>query len=72
VSEQLQAQVVELQTQLAFQEEAISELNQALILQQAQLVQLQEQWDVLRQQYTQQLQEQTPATAAIEPPPPHY
>jgi SlyX protein len=70
VSEQLQAQVVELQTQIAFQEEAISALNLALIKQQQQLGVLQRQWDALKQQYT-QMQERLTETAA-EPPPPHY
>ena len=70
MSEQLQAQVVELQTQVAFQEEAISELNQALIKQQAQLAVLQRQWELLKDQAAQQ--SQPSPVAAAEPPPPHY
>jgi len=71
VSEQLQAQVVELQTQMAFQEAAISELNQALIKQQEQLAVLQRQWELLKEQSAQQ-SHQSPAAAEAEPPPPHY
>ncbi len=71
MSEQLQAQVVELQTQMAFQEAAISELNQALIKQQEQLAVLQRQWELLKEQSAQQ-SHQSPAAAEAEPPPPHY
>jgi SlyX protein len=72
VSEQLQAQVVELQTQVAFQEEAISELNQALIKQQEQLAVLERQWELLKDQAAQQSQPQSSPVTAAEPPPPHY
>jgi SlyX protein len=66
----LQAQLVELQTQVAFQEETIGELNSALGQQQRDISELQRHWDVLRQQHV-ELQARVPA-APVDEKPPHY
>lgn len=72
-AELLQAQLIELQTQVAFQEETISELNEALGLQQLDIAALKRQWEVMRDRYR-ELQAQLPDSQddADEPPPPHY
>jgi len=72
--EQLQGQLVELQTQVAFQEDTIAELNRALALQQQDLVQLQSQWELLKAQYA-ELQARLPADGPgdlLDEKPPHY
>lgn len=66
----LQVQVVDLQTQIAFQEETMGELNAALGQQQQDISELQRQWDLLRQQHT-ELQARVPAATTDEKPP-HY
>jgi SlyX protein len=68
--QQLQAQLVELQTQVAFQEETIGELNAALGQQQQDISELQRHWDLLRQQHV-ELQTRVPA-APVDEKPPHY
>lgn len=67
---QLQAQLVELQTQVAFQEQTIGELNAALGQQQQDISELRRQWDLLRQQHV-ELQARVPA-APVDEKPPHY
>ena len=67
---QLQAELVELQTQVAFQEQTIGELNTALGQQQRDISELQRHWEVLRQQHV-ELQARTPA-APVDEKPPHY
>ncbi|MEP5766636.1 MAG: SlyX family protein [Halieaceae bacterium] len=47
----LQAQLVELQTQVAFQEETITELSGALGAQQQDLALLRRQWELLQESY---------------------
>ena len=47
----MEAQLVELQTQLAFQDDTITELNRVLALQQQDLAQLKTQWQLLQAQY---------------------
>jgi len=70
--EQLQAQLVELQTQVAFQELTIGELNQALALQQKDLEWVKRQWELLREEFA-NMQGQAPgATAVVDEKPPHY
>jgi SlyX protein len=70
--EKLQAQLVELQTQLAFQELTIGELNQALALQQKDLEWVKRQWELLREEFA-NMQGQAPgATAVVDEKPPHY
>ena len=69
--ELLQAQLVELQTQVAFQEDSITGLNTALADQQQDLNLLKRQWDLLKQQYS-ELQQQLPAGDVADEKPPHY
>ena len=70
--QRLQAQLVELQTQVAFQEETIGDLNNALGQQQQDISELRRHWDLLRQQHT-ELQARVPAaTADADDKPPHY
>jgi SlyX protein len=70
----LEEQLVELQTQVAFQEDTIGELNRALSLQQQDLAALQEQWKLLKSQYS-ELQQRIPQdapTTLLDEKPPHY
>ena len=72
--EHMEAQLVELQTQVAFQEDSIGELNRALSLQQQDLAQLQDQWKLLKAQYR-ELQGRIPDGDSLSPAdekPPHY
>ena len=69
--ERLQAQLVELQTQVAFQEDAIAGLNEALALQQQDLDSLKRHWELLKQQYS-ELQQQVPGVEVTSEKPPHY
>jgi SlyX protein len=68
--QELARQLVDIQSQLAFQEEHISQLNEALAQQQRDIEGLQAESRVLRQQYREIQQQQTAPDA--EPPPPHY
>lgn len=70
-SGELQALVVELQSQVAFQEETIAQLNSALVLQQQDLARLQQHWDLLSKQYA-ELEERLAQAPAGEEMPPHY
>jgi SlyX protein len=70
----LQTQLVELQTQVAFQEDTISDLNTALASQQLDLTDLRRQCELMRQQMLQEqveLQAQLPGSDGDEKPP-HY
>ena len=67
----MQGQLVELQTQLAFQEDTITSLNEALANQQQDLNWLKRQWELLKQQYG-ELQEQLPGGDVADEKPPHY
>ncbi len=72
---QLEEQLVELQSQVAFQEDAISELNGALARQQQDLVQLQHQWELLKAQYAElqgRLPQEGGAGSVLDEKPPHY
>jgi len=69
--ELLQAQLVELQTQVAFQEDTITGLNTALATQQQDLNLLKRQWELLKQQYS-ELQQQSPGSDVADEKPPHY
>ena len=68
--QQLQAELVELQTQVAFQEQTIGELNTALGQQQQDISDLQRHWDLLREQHA-ELRARVPA-ASVDEKPPHY
>ena len=67
----LQAQLVELQTQVSFQEDTIAELNTALAQQQRDLVDMKRQWELLSERYR-EMQSRLPDAPGDEPPPPHY
>lgn len=67
----LQQQVVELQTQLAFQEQAISELGGVLASQQHDLTALQREWVSVKERYA-SLREQLPDSNPVDEKPPHY
>ena len=67
---ELARQLVDMQTQLAFQEDTISHLNQALALQQRDIEKLQQESQLLRHQYR-EMQQHQPNTE-VEPAPPHY
>ena len=72
ILESLQRQLVDMQTQLAFQEDTIAQLNQALAMQQQDLESLKVAGEMMRQQYR-ELQQQIPdSPAAEDQPPPHY
>jgi SlyX protein len=67
----LDKQIVELQTRLAFQEDAIDQLNHSLSRQQRQLDDQRQQIDLLQQRIRSLLAPDV-ADAADELPPPHY
>ncbi len=72
--ERLQQQMMELQSQLAFQEDAVSSLDAALALQQQEILLLRRQLELLRER--QQAQERNGDaggnTAPVHEKPPHY
>ena len=68
--EELKAQLVEVQTQLAFQEDLLGQLNTALANQQQEIADLRRQGELLRDQYR-ELQQQLPDGVPVEKPP-HY
>lgn len=70
----LQQQMMELQSQLAFQEDAVSSLDAALALQQQEIMLLRRQVELLRQrqQDNEAANEAGIATAPLDEKPPHY
>ena len=66
-----QQQIDELQSKVAFQEHTIESLNQALSLQQGQLIELQRKLDFVVDKLK-DLQQSNIANASEETPPPHY
>lgn len=69
--EELQQQLVDVQTQLAYQEDTVRQLNQALAAQQQEILVLRRQMQLLKQRQD----EQTHAggiTAPADEKPPHY
>lgn len=66
-----QQQIDELQSKVAFQEHTIESLNQALSLQQGQLIELQRKLDFVVDKLK-DLQQSNIANASDETPPPHY
>ena len=72
-SDDLVAQLAEVQSQLAFQEDTLATLNEALASQQQDILQLRRQLELLKQRQDEQaVQLETgPSAAAIEKPP-HY
>ena len=61
----LQQQVVDLQTQVSFQEQAINELGDALADQQRDLAALKREWVLVKEQYA-SLREQLPDTGPVD------
>ena len=68
----LREQVMELQSQLAFQEDAISGLDAALARQQQELMLLRRQLELLHERLRAQDGEQGSTTDATDAKPPHY
>lgn len=68
----LREQVVELQSQLAFQEDAISGLDAALARQQQEIMLLRRQLELLHQRLWARAEEPASTTDAPEAKPPHY
>ena len=63
--------MVDLQTQVAFQEQAINDLGDALANQQRDLEALKREWVSVKERYA-SLLEQLPDSAAVDEKPPHY
>jgi SlyX protein len=72
--ETLKQQIMELQSQLAFQEDAIGSLDAALTQQQREILLLRRQLELLRQRQQDQAThiEPGPAGALLDEKPPHY
>ena len=68
--EQLQQQVIDLQSQLAFQEDTIASLNEALVAQQERIAYLEKMLELLIERYRDSMPDA--AAPVEEPPPPHY
>ncbi len=69
------SELVELQTQLAFQEDLVASLNEALSLQQQELSALREEFELLKQQYRQLREEMGSGSGVADnamEKPPHY
>ncbi len=72
-SKQLPLELVELQTQLSFQEHTISQLNDALISQQQQIDFLKKQYQIVQEKYQElELRLIHPLNQPIDEKPPHY
>jgi SlyX protein len=70
----LKQQMMELQSQLAFQEDALGSLDEALARQQQEILLLRRQLEVLRQREQEQAaaNEAGPSGALLDEKPPHY
>jgi SlyX protein len=71
-NEELRAQLEEVQTQLAYQEDAVRELNDALSLQQQEILLLRRQIQLLKQRQDEQGTGSHGAAAPADEKPPHY
>lgn len=69
--EGLQQQLVDVQTQLAYQEDTVRQLNQALSAQQQEILVLRRQMQLLKQRQDEQ-GHASGTTAALDEKPPHY
>ncbi len=67
----MENRLIELETRLAFQEELIEQLNDALSTQQKELLRQADLISMIQQRLKEQ-QEQMPSPEQQEPPPPHY
>ncbi len=68
----LKQHIMEMQSQLAFQEDAISSLDEALARQQQELMLLRRQLELLHERQLDPHSEAGPASAPVEEKPPHY
>lgn len=69
-TEDIRQQLLEVQTQMAFQEDTMRELNDALALQQREILVLRRQLQLLKQRQDEQVAGQVPGET--EEKPPHY
>ena len=72
--DELKQLVMELQSQLAFQEDAVGSLDQALAQQQQEIMLLRRQLEILRQRQQEQTtqSEAGPSVGTLDEKPPHY
>ncbi len=68
----VQQQLEELQSQMAFQEDTVAALNEALAAQQQEILTLQRQLALLKQRLDEQALQIADGPAESEPKPPHY
>jgi SlyX protein len=68
--EEIRRLLVEVQSQLAYQEDSVQALNEALVAQQQEIMVLRRQLQLLKQRQDEQLPGQS--ETAAERPPPHY
>lgn len=70
--DELVRQLAEVQSQLAFQEDTIGALNEALASQQREILVLRRQLELLKQRQDEQAAQYSPAAAPADEKPPHY
>lgn len=70
VLDHVQQQLVEVQSQLAFQEDTVRQLHEAMALQQQEILLLRRQIELLKQRQDEQAA--GPAPGAVDQQPPHY
>ena len=70
--EELVQQMVELQTQVAFQEDTVSVLNNAVTAQQKEILVLREQLELLKQRQEETIAQVDQAGPVVDEKPPHY
>jgi len=72
--DEIRQQLIDVQSQLAFQEDTVAALNEALTLQQQEILLLQRQLKLLKERQDEQAAAQEPAADAgtVEDRPPHY
>jgi len=71
--EKLAAELVEVQSQLAFQEDTITVLNASLALQQREIIQLRRQLELLKQRQDEQASHSDEVSSPpVDEKPPHY
>ena len=67
----MQDELMELQTQLSYQEDIIAQLNEVVTRQQKDIIRLTEAFSLLKKQFEEMAAEQMEG-GGEEPPPPHY
>ncbi|MCX2973555.1 SlyX family protein [Halieaceae bacterium IMCC8485] len=70
--EELVQQMVELQTQVAFQEDTVGVLNNAVTAQQKEILVLREQLELLKQRQDETIAQVDQAGPVVDEKPPHY